>query len=119
MIMSENNKWNRRWLELCDSIASWSKDPSTKVGAFIVDSNNKPVSFGYNGFAQGVEDTELRLRDRELKYPLTIHAELNAIITAHRHLEGCVLYCTHSPCAACMSAIAQAGIKKVVTYVGD
>ena len=43
---------------LAKHIGSWSKDPSTKVGAVIVDDKNRIVSVGYNGFPRGVEDSE-------------------------------------------------------------
>lgn len=32
-----NEKWNRRFVELAKNVSTWSKDPSTKVGAVIVD----------------------------------------------------------------------------------
>tara|TARA_R110000787_G_scaffold186397_1_gene297914 strand:- start:2897 stop:3064 length:168 start_codon:yes stop_codon:yes gene_type:complete len=43
-------KWDQRFMELAAFIAQWSKDPSTKVGAVIVDPRNKRiVSTGFNG----------------------------------------------------------------------
>ena len=45
-----STKWDNRFLVLAKLIGSWSKDPSTKVGAVIVDEDNKIVSLGYNGF---------------------------------------------------------------------
>lgn len=33
-----------------------SKDPSTQVGACIVNDNNRIVSMGYNGFPSGCSD---------------------------------------------------------------
>ncbi|MBQ2201756.1 MAG: cytidine deaminase, partial [Clostridia bacterium] len=35
-----------------------SKDPSTQVGACIVNENNKIMSVGYNGFPIGCSDDE-------------------------------------------------------------
>ena len=32
-------KWHMRFLEMAELVGSWSKDPSTKVGAVIVDDN--------------------------------------------------------------------------------
>ena len=42
-------KWNRRFLKIAREGATWSKDPSTQVGAVIVDQDQRVVSLGYNG----------------------------------------------------------------------
>lgn len=108
------NKWNKRFIELAEFISNWSKDPSTKVGAVIVDKNNRIISTGYNGFAVGVKDTDARLNDRNIKYPIILHAEENAILFSKQDLSGCSLYVSSlPPCAHCASIIAQTGIKKV------
>lgn len=115
--MSDINKWHKRFLEMAKLVSTWSKDPSTKVGAVIVDKNRRIISTGYNGFAVGVDDCEERLIDRTLKYPLTLHAEENAMSFAKQNLEGCKLYvCGLPPCAHCASLIIQSGIKEVYTY---
>lgn len=108
------SKWDVRFLEMAKMIATWSRDPSTQVGAVIVDEKKRIVSTGFNGFARGVKDTPQRLDDRKWKYPLTMHAEHNAVLFATREdLSGCALYVTHHPCARCMSVIAQKDIKQV------
>lgn len=92
-----------------------SKDPSTQVGAYICDTEGRPVSKGRNGLPRGVNDDDPRLHDREWKYPRTIHAEANAIFFADRHrLKGSTMYVTHMPCVPCASAIIQNGITRVV-----
>lgn len=114
---SENDKWNARFLNLAKTVAGYSKDPSTKVGAVIVDDDDNVRTIGYNGFPRGVKDTEERLNDRSIKYPLTVHAELNAICTCARvgvPTKGATMVCTHFPCADCAGAIVQAGFKEVV-----
>src|ERR1051326_2813900 len=58
--VERKEKWDRRFLELAKHVSSWSKDPSTKVGAVIVDANRRVVATGYNGFPRGVEDTPER-----------------------------------------------------------
>lgn len=116
-ICAENNKWNARFLNLAKTVAAYSKDPSTKVGAVIVDDDDNVRTIGYNGFPRGVKDTEERLNDRSIKYPLTVHAELNAICTCARvgvPTKGATMVCTHFPCADCAGAIVQAGFKEVV-----
>lgn len=111
-------KWDERFLDLSDRIAIWSKDPSTQVGAVIVRSNRTLVSIGYNGFPRGVEDTFERYEDRETKYQMVVHAEINAILTATEELNGCTLYVSPlHPCPQCAAAIIQVGIKRVVSRV--
>lgn len=113
----DKHKWDRRFLEMAKLISTWSKDPSTKVGAVIVDDNKRIISTGYNGFAIGVDDNEKRLQDRSIKYPLILHAEENALSFARQNLSNCTLYVYGlPPCAHCASLIIQSGIKQVVTY---
>jgi len=110
------NKWDRRFLELATLVATWSKDPSTKVGSVIVDSDNRVVSMGFNGLAGGVIDSVERLSDKEVKHQIVLHAENNAILFAKRDLTGCTIYTSPLPtCAHCASMIIQSGIKRVVT----
>ena len=115
-----NTKWDSRFLDMAQLVASWGKDPSTKCGAVIVDAANRVVSVGYNGFARGVVDNPDRLADRDVKYALTIHAEENAILFAERNLIGCTLYTwPFMPCAGCAGKIIQVGIRRVVSVVSD
>lgn len=109
------SKWDRRMLGLVNLIATWSKDPSTGVGAVIVDPKNRVVSLGFNGFPRAVLDTDDKLMDRAEKLRRTIHAEENALLFAGRPVEGCTIYVTHPPCARCAAKIIQAGIKRVVS----
>ena len=108
-------KWHKRFLELAEFISKWSKDPSSKIGAVIVDKYNRIVSTGYNGFPRDVEDTLYRYEDRDVKYKIILHAEENAISYAKIDLSGCILYVSGlPPCAHCASLIIQSGIRKVV-----
>ena len=109
-------KWDQRFLQLAKEVSSWSKDPSTMVGSVIVDDKRRPRSFGYNGFPRGIGDTDERLQNREMKYSLVVHAEVNAILNAGRDVEGCTLYVwPFMPCDRCAGIVIQAGIKRVVT----
>lgn len=108
--------WNKRFLGLASYVASWSKDPSTKVGAVIADGNKRIVSLGFNGFARKINDDE-RLNDRSVKYAMVLHAEENAILFAGRNLSDCSLYISGlPPCSHCASLIVQCGIKKVYAW---
>lgn len=109
--------WDKTFLNLCDEIAQRSKDPSTKVGACIVAPDKTIVSMGYNGFPRGCDDDPVLYNSRQIKYLRTIHAEVNAIITARRDLSGCTLYVSPlHPCSNCAAIIIQSGIKRVVYY---
>lgn len=110
-------KWEHRFLELAYNVANWSKDPSTKVGAVLVDEQNNVRTLGYNGFPRGIHDSHERLNSREFKYALTVHAEQNVIATCSQlgiQTKNCTLICTHIPCITCAVSIIQSGIKKVV-----
>lgn len=110
----DNVKWHGRFIDLARTIASWSKDPSSKIGAVIVDPNNRVVSTGYNGFPVGVVDSQERYENRDLKYKMILHAEENAIMFARRDLTSCSLYVTDiPPCSHCAALIIQSGISKV------
>lgn len=112
----QNFKWDIRFLDLAKLVSTWSKDPSTKVGAVITDANNRIVSIGYNGFPQGVID-DSRLDDRETKYKMIVHGEMNAILFANKSLDNCTLYTyPFMPCPRCSAMIIQTGIKRVVSY---
>jgi len=114
------DKWDARFLRLAKEISTWSKDPSTQIGAIIVAPGNRVVSMGYNGFARGVEDSLERLNDRELKYKMIVHAERNALLFARENMGYYTLY-THPfmPCAPCAAMIIQTGIKKVISWEND
>lgn len=104
--------WDERFLALASHISTWSKDPSTKVGAVIVRPDRTIASSGYNGFPRGVDDIYL---DRDHKLLRTVHAELNAILTAKEPLTGCTLYVSPLfPCSNCAAAIIQSGITKII-----
>ena len=49
------NKWDKRWLEIASVVSTWSKDPSTQIGAIAV-KDKRLISTGYNGFPRGIED---------------------------------------------------------------
>ena len=107
--------WDKRFLEMAKLVATWSKDPSTQVGA-VITRGKFVVSLGFNGHPKGVPDTAERLENREVKYRTIIHAEINAILTSKQDLEGCTIYVwPFMPCSQCGAAVVQAGIKRVVT----
>ena len=107
------NHWY--YLDIAESIAQKSKNPSTKVGALIVTINGEAVSWGYNGFPKSMPDKLEWLENRVEKYERVIHAEHNAILFAKQSLEDCTLYTyPFMPCHKCALIILQVGIRKVV-----
>lgn len=116
------NKWHERFILLARHISEWSKDPSTKVGAVIVDpSLRQVIGMGYNGFPRGVADLIERYDDRAIKYEMVVHAEVNAIIEALKRgsIKGSTLYSTFMPCPQCAALIIQSGIALVFAAVND
>ena len=113
--------WDEYFMGIAELSARRSKDPSTQVGACIVDDNNKIMSVGYNGMPKSCSDDEFPW-DREggqleTKYFFVCHAELNAILNYRGgSLEGSRIYATLFPCNECAKAIIQAGIKRIVYY---
>lgn len=116
--------WDEYFMGVAILASQRSKDPSTQVGACIVNDDNKIMSVGYNGFPRGCSDDEFpweRSADTqsETKYPYVCHAELNAILNAGGNsLNGCRIYVALFPCNECAKAIIQCGIKEVI-YISD
>ena len=111
----DENKWDKRYLDLAQLVSTWSKDNSTKVGAVIVSPANRVISLGFNGLPPYVPDDPNILENREEKYKWIIHAEQNALLTAKQDLTGSTIYTyPFGPCSQCSSAIIQAGIMRVV-----
>lgn len=105
--------WVGRFLDLAKSVATWSKDPSCKVGVVIVSPDRRLFTAGYNGFPAGIEDKKNRLTTKSVKNNYMVHAEINAIVNARRNLMGWTLFSTKPPCLNCAKAIIQAGITAV------
>ena len=100
-----------------------SKDPSTQVGACIVNSEKRILSMGYNGMPRCCSDDEFPWDKNEnpldSKYLYVCHAELNAILNcASGNVRGCTVYTTLFPCNECAKAIIQSGIAEMI-YMSD
>ena len=115
--------WDDYFFGIAALSAQRSKDPSTQVGACIVDPKKRIVGIGYNGFPRGCSDDDLpwnREADNEYdrKYFYVAHAELNAILNSTTSLDNCVIYVSLFPCNECTKLIIQSGIKEV-KYLED
>ena len=121
-------KWDKRFMELANSVATWSScvRDGRHVGAVIV-KNNRILTTGYNGAPSGVKSCRERgfcLRDK-LGIPsgtraetcYAIHAEQNAVVQAAKlgvSVEGATIYVTHQPCSVCTRILINSGIKRIV-----
>ena len=115
--------WDEYFMGVALLASRRSKDPSTQVGACIIDGEKRILSTGYNGFPHGCSDDEFPWnRDEskgETKYDYVVHAELNAILNASgKNLAGATVYVGLFPCNECAKAIIQSGIKEVI-YLSD
>jgi dCMP deaminase len=111
--------WDEYFMGLALLSGQRSKDPSTRVGACIVNLQNKIVGAGYNGLPMGCDDEDFPWSKKgeflETKYPFVCHAELNAILNnIGMDLSGCRIYTALFPCNECSKAIIQAGIREVI-----
>ena len=111
---SDYISWDEYFMGIAMLSAYRSKDPSTQVGACIVNDRNRIMSVGYNGFPSGCDDDEFPW-EREgsafnTKYAYVCHASGD--------LRGCRGYVAIFPCNECAKAIIQSGIKEVV-YISD
>ncbi len=115
--------WDEYFMGIALLSAKRSKDPSTQVGACIVNQYNKIVGIGYNGFPIGCDDDSLpwdktSVNPNETKYPYVVHAEANAILNSTKDLHGAKMYVALFPCNECTKLIIQSGVKGII-YLSD
>ncbi len=120
---SDYISWDEYFMGVALLSAKRSKDPSTQVGACIVNDKNKIVGAGYNGLPIGCDDDDFPWEKQgdflDTKYPYICHAELNAILNnIGMDLRGCKIYTALFPCNECSKAIIQSGITEVI-YLSD
>lgn len=110
--------WNEYFMGVASLSAKRSKDPSTQVGACVVNQDKRIIGIGYNGFPMGCSDQEYPwgkgANYLDSKYPYVVHAEPNAILNCTSSLKDATLYVTLFPCNECAKLIIQSGIKHVV-----
>jgi dCMP deaminase len=113
--MTNQEKWDLRFLALARHIAQWSKDPSTKTGAVLVRQDKTIAALGYNGFPRNIADKTELLDNRAEKYKRVVHCEMNAILSLREPATGMTLYTwPFMSCERCAVHVLQAGITRVV-----
>ncbi|XP_058452282.1 deoxycytidylate deaminase [Malaya genurostris] len=116
--------WSEYFMATAFLAAKRSKDPNTQVGACIVNSENKIVGVGYNGFPIGCNDDDFPWGKEssdplETKYLYVCHAEMNAILNKNSSdVKDCTIYVALFPCNECAKIIIQSKIREVV-YMSD
>lgn len=117
-------EWDEYFMAIAFLASMRSKDPCTQVGACIVNSENRIVGVGYNGFPMGCHDDEFSWKKvssdpLDLKYLYVCHAEVNAILSKNTlDLKNCRMYVALFPCNECAKIIIQSGLKSVI-YMSD
>ena len=108
------------FVETTKLVAKRSSCVKAQQAALLI-KDNRIISFGYNGPPAGTLNCleeggeEVCGKDSNGSCFLGIHAEANAIGYASRNgiaTEGCIIYCTMTPCISCAKLIVAAGIKK-------
>lgn len=115
------------FLKVASVVAERSTCRRHHVGAVAV-RDKHILATGYNGAAAGLKDClELGCLRNELNIPSGtrheicrgIHAEQNVIVQAGLHgvsLAGSTIYCTHTPCILCAKMLANAKIRRYVSF---
>ncbi len=106
--------WDHYFLKIAEVVGTRATCPRKQFGV-VITIENKIVSTGYNGSPSGMPhcyDVGCIMENNHCVR--TIHAEINAIVTAKCGLNGATLYSKGLPCYNCTKQIIQSGIKKVV-----
>ena len=97
---------------------AYSKDPSTQLGAILVQKGSGVIGWGVNALPSGISDSEDKWTPPQ-KYQYIEHAERNVIYKcAERGIctTGLVMYCPWFACTDCARAIIQSKISAVVGH---
>lgn len=106
---------HEEFMFIAEAVSGRSHDPSTKVGAIIVDKGSI-VALGNNHIPSRIQFTQNQIENRDWKYPRVIHAEVDAILKLGKQIVSYpIMYCTHFPCDRCATMIVEAGIKEIYT----
>lgn len=121
--------WDETWMRIAQTIGQRSKCTNRKVGAVIVDQNNRPISMGYNGAPANYKSAEACSEfcprsvnsnnevNRGASYfnCVSVHAEANALVFADRsQYKGGTIYVTNPCCWECSKLLANSGLLRVV-----
>jgi len=125
--------WDEYFIAVAQTASIRADCTRSKVGAVLVDSDNRILSLGYNGAPSGAPGCLTsnacprgRLSYSELPATLNysnciaVHAEKNAILYADPEKRiGLTLYVTRSPCRDCQILAMYNGVKRFVWLTPD
>ena len=117
----EHREQANHLMTLAKFLAMRTDDPTTGVGAVIVNEKMEILGLGWNGFPKKARYGEFaRASDKDTdkpnkKYPYVIHAEQNALMMRNtKNIKGGMLFVTRIPCNECTPLLEMLGIEKVV-----
>ena len=112
--------WNDYFMATAVLSSMRSKDPHNPSGCCIVDSHNRIIGIGYNGFTMGCSDDVLPwvkpAKDVPFLHsykPYVVPAVINAILCSG-DVRGARVFASEFPCAESAKTIIQAGISEVL-----
>jgi dCMP deaminase len=106
---------DEKYMGLAFWLASFSKDPHTQMGCYIINDKNEPLGFGFNGPPRAFKDDDLDW-SRPTKYAFMRHSEANAIQNKTGSIRGAIVYVTGKPCKSCMLELCSHGVREVIYY---
>jgi deoxycytidylate deaminase len=111
---SDYLSWDDYFMAVGFLSAQRSKDPTSPMGACLVDTENRVIGIGYSGFPRGCSDDHLPWAAAANKssrpwlhtpHPYACHAEVNAILNkCSSDAVGARLYVDHFPCEYTLTA---------------
>jgi len=125
--------WEQWAMNIAEAVATRADCRRRKVGAVVLNANNRIVATGYNGTAPGrdgcllgncprgrqtfkeVPDGDPTYDVEGLTYCIATHAEMNALLQASPFdLEEATLVCTLKPCNACTKVISNTAVRRII-----
>lgn len=111
-------KWDKRFMDMAETISVWSEGPIPPVGALITDRSLRIISRGFTQLPFRMKATDEMKKDAKMYSRYASPAEYNAITSARRSVTGCQMYVyPFIPAPSVAILIAQAGITRVVTHL--
>ena len=109
-------------ISLAKFLAERTDEPTTGVGAVIINKQKDIVGLAWNGFPTNALYGEFprasNKDEAEKKYPYSIHAEQNALLKRNtKNVTGGTLFVTKMPCDECTPLLTMQGIETVVLGV--
>lgn len=119
---------NELFIKLQHNALQHSKDPTTKVGAFLIDAHYNILAEGYNNFPNHNHQYSWNASSKDIsatKYPYVVHAETNLIVDfiyyrqhQFHKFKKLIMLVNLLPCNECAKLIISLPISKVYYLEG-